>query len=226
MVVALGGAIWLWQKERQPDPRVAQLSTELVAVRKELEELKIAPTPAPTVAPVPTPKPSKNYFPPEKVELGNLLSYVSDQLTGKGLAAFNFASNMHAHPMQTKDQIDQFIAQTDAARSLLADMSSNLGSSIISNNPKYVTELKALIGWSAAYGNMPVDRFVHNLTHFRNDLAEYQQRFDQMSDPDRVWIRAMLTKEAHAVREDAVINFRKWVQECSDKIDAQRDSLR
>ena len=218
LLIALGGAIWQWQRPSPPDLKVKELQTQV-------DELKhqIVSTPTPASTPI-AQKPSKQLFPDEKVKLEKLFSSVSEQLNERGLVALKFANNMHAQPMQTKAQIEQFITQTDAARTSLTDMLSNIAKIITeTNNPKLSAELKEVTGWSAGYGTPPVDRFLQNLTNFRKNLVEYDQQFDEMTDPNREWIRGMLITQALSAREDAVINFHKWIQDCKDKMDAKRD---
>ncbi|MCP4621386.1 MAG: hypothetical protein GY844_33710 [Bradyrhizobium sp.] len=234
LVVALGGVIWQWSRTPPSDPHISTLQGEISELRAKLAaaaETSSKPgiivaavgstAPAASTPPI---KPSKNYFPAEKKDLGDLYASILNKLNRDGTTAAKEAYNFGADtPAGNKHQLESYIDRVAAARSLVSGIYKFIYLDVLPNNPNFNFELTQLFSNSA--DNVPVGPFNRELEKYHRDLTVFASRFDGLSSEDRTIHADLLKRTTPRLLETSQL-FQNWIQQCNERIDAQRELLR
>jgi hypothetical protein len=176
--------------------------------------------PAPADVPVTL---AKNYFPDEKQKLGSLFTAIRERLNGDGKRAGAQGARYGGDILQSKDQIISLVGQVEATRGLLGGIRRYVYDELIPNNPSYNLELTQLV--SNGPDSTPLGRFDRELELFHRELTVLRDRYDKIDEETRVIDAYLINRTTPPLREIANA-FTSWVQQCNDRIDAQRELLR
>jgi hypothetical protein len=174
-----------------------------------------APFPAPVIAK------AKNYFAPEKAQLGELLSSIAAHLNDEGLRAVRNVPMLES-PLQNKAQLQDVIDMAVLIENLTAGMSRLIWNDIIYNNPRFQTELNQIVG---ERGRSTLEQFQKTVSALHFDVSIFLERFDQLNDNNRGWIAGLLKRDTQAIY-DASNALYGWIQESNQRIDNMREVLR
>jgi hypothetical protein len=178
-------------------------------------------------APVSQAPPSKNYFPAEKTELGNLLSEMAGYLSNGGLAAVKEAA-FYAKALPTKKETLAGIAQEILSNNDRVQAMSNSLNAIITNNPRYNQELKQIIPIEFSgpgSEHTPVREFQISMNTYRGDIDRVVDEYDGLDEKTRDWLLSIIRREGEFTKDRSEA-FQTWINQCKDRIDKMRELLR
>jgi|SRR5215471_1299065 len=185
--------------------------------------LPTAPAPSAPNFPAPTPKPAKNYFPAEKVEIGNLLSEMSGKLNNEGMV---IAARAHGHGdnvPQSKNQLTELMPQVNQTRDLTVELFKAIDSAV-SGHSQYREELEPVV--RPFYGGSAFSRLQEALNDLYRELERFNRRFDALSDEDRNWIAFDMIQKYAQAAESASNDFRNWITQSNSHINDKRELLK
>jgi hypothetical protein len=175
--------------------------------------------PSPTL----TPKISKNYFPAEKIELGDLLSGIAAKLNNEGLMAANQGYRYSSGQFASSAALTDLSSQVGKTMDLVEAMRRGIWDEIILKNPRYETELNRIVQPSS--GN-PIVSFQNPLESYRREIDILARKYDGFDDETQRWLGSdLLGNFANSVHQ-ASDSFKGWIQQCNNRIDNMRDALR
>lgn len=210
------------------------IQNALVKVRMDTS-VGAVPQPIPTTAPVetmqplsassPAPiKPSKNYFPDEKKDLGNLYASILNRLNKDGMAAAKQAYNFGGDtPADNLNQLTAHLARVTEARKLASDLSKYVYNDLLPNNPTYSFELTQL--FSNSVDNVPLGTFKRELDKYHRAISLFVDRYEGLPAEDRVITADLIKQTTPRLLETSQL-FQNWIRQCNERIDAQRELLR
>lgn len=165
----------------------------------------------PSIQPV---KPPKNYFPAEKIELGNLLSQMSEHLNKEGLEVANRSIRFGKIMNTSKDSLSSGLQQLQDTMALGQIFRKQIWDDIVDKNPRFDAELKEIVGpveitgpdnATTPFGKLTI---AHNL--FDRDLGILIDRYDSLSEKDIPWIAMLVGRDGESVHY-AGDTFKGWI---------------
>jgi hypothetical protein len=169
-------------------------------------------------------KPSKNYFPAEKKDLGDLHTFILARLNKDGILAAKQAHNFGGDtPADHKAQLISHLERVTETRRLVSDISKYIYNDAIPNNPSYSFELSQL--FSNSPDNVPIGPFRRELEKYHRAISLFVDRYDGLANEDRVITADLIKQTTPRLLETSQL-FQNWIQQCNERIDAQRELLR
>jgi hypothetical protein len=204
---------------------VVKIDSAIGAVADTPKPNTAAEVQLPTLSTQPAPiKPSKNYFPAEKKELGDLYAFLLALLKKDGMdaarQAYSFGSDT---PAGNKHQLTSHLERVSAARKLLSDIANYIYNEALPNHPNYNLELTQLFSNSA--DNVPIGPLRRELEKYHGAISLFLDRYDSLSEEDRTITADLIKQTTPRLTETAQL-FQNWIQQCNERIDAQRELLR
>lgn len=170
-------------------------------------------------------RPSKNYFPSEKAELGDLLAAISRELNTEGLTAYRegraYGNDV---PSDRKDNVAQFLLRVRSTEVLANTIALKIWDDIVDKNPKYSPEFRDIVG--ERIQAKAFTEFRAGLAALERELSIFLDRFDRLTPDDRHWIANEFIRQYGGVVHSKAEDFRTWIQESNNKIDAMREQIR
>ena len=173
------------------------------------------------------PPPPKNYFPNEKIELGNLLTVVG-RLFDDGVAGFAEASNFNNPLPNVKPLLVQRRREVGLTDSRISNMSEYLDE-LVRQNPRYRSEIASVLGKSltgAVSIEIPsIHRFLELSRAFTGDLDSTLQRYDSIDSKNLNWVLTIISREGMSAGNE-LNNVKTWIDQCTSRIDKMREQLK
>jgi hypothetical protein len=170
-------------------------------------------------------KSSKNYFPAEKIDLGNLLSTVSSKLNNEGLSAADRGTRFGSGQFASKEALQQRVKEVQDTIRLVETMRRGIWDEIILKNPKYATELNGIVR-PVSGGQNPIVDYQNVLESYAREVDILSQKYDSMDQDTRYWLYSDLLGSFANSAYQGSGRFRTWIQECNNRIDGIREALR
>ncbi|HTC02128.1 MAG TPA: hypothetical protein VK749_01905 [Xanthobacteraceae bacterium] len=170
-------------------------------------------------------KPPKNYFPAEKIELGNLLSGIASKLNNEGLTAAAEGYRYSGGQFASREELLENSNRVLQTMLLVEALRRGIWDDIILKNPRYEHELNQIVS-PARSGMNPINSFTAPLEAYKRELDLLSNKWGGLDEETRRWISSDLignfANNVHASSDD----FKGWIQLCNNRIDDMREALR